>query len=189
MLFRSLGGSIATAGGLIFIAATNDSRFRAFESRGGKMLWEARLEASGHTIPITYMGRDGRQFVALTAGGGGGYFGGPVSNSLVAFALPELPRKPLPPSVAKAVAAGAASRRGTPEVGAFQPLSLPAGGSRALVEKTCGTGCHSIEVVTSQRMSGEQWNSVVRTMIARGARATDAEAAALVEYLSKTLAR
>src|ERR1039457_2587241 len=57
----NLGGSIATAGGLVFIGATNDSRFRAFDSRTGKLLWEVKLEASGHTIPITYMGRDQRQ--------------------------------------------------------------------------------------------------------------------------------
>ena len=64
-----LGGSIATAGGLVFIGATNDARFRAFDSKAGKVLWEAKLEANGHTSPITYMGRDGRQYVALMAGG------------------------------------------------------------------------------------------------------------------------
>ncbi|HXK02823.1 MAG TPA: pyrroloquinoline quinone-dependent dehydrogenase [Verrucomicrobiae bacterium] len=84
----NLGGSIATAGGLVFIAATTDSRIRAFDSRTGKVLWEAKLEAGGHTIPITYMGRDGRQYVALTAGGST-YFGGPLSNGVAAFALPD----------------------------------------------------------------------------------------------------
>ena len=185
----NLGGSIATAGGVVFIGATSDSRFRAFESRTGKLLWEAKLEASGHTVPITYMGRDGRQYVALNAAGGGGYFGGPVSNTLVAFALPDIPRKPLPASVAKAVAAGGAARRGVPQVGAFQPLALPAGGAKALLEKTCGTGCHAIEVVTSQRMNAGQWNSVVRSMVARGAQASEAEIEAIVEYLGRTLAR
>jgi quinoprotein glucose dehydrogenase len=72
----SLGGSIATAGGLVFIGATNDSRFRAFDSKTGKVLWEVKLEASAHTSPITYMGRDGRQYVALMASGGGGFLGG-----------------------------------------------------------------------------------------------------------------
>jgi glucose dehydrogenase len=183
----NLGGSIATAGGLVFIGATNDSRFRAFDSRTGKLLWETKLEASGHTSPITYVGRDGRQYVALMAAGGGAFLDGGLSNSLVAFALPDVPRKPLPPSVAKAVAAAAAARRGLPQVGAFAPVVLPAGGAKALVEKTCGTGCHSVEVVTSQRMNEKEWNAVVQSMVARGAQASDAEVKVIVEYLAKTL--
>ncbi len=183
----NLGGSIATAGGLVFIGASNDSRFHAFDSRTGRLLWEAKVEASGHTSPVTYMGRDGRQYVALMAAGGGAFLGGGISNSLVAFALPDVPRKPLPASVAKAVAAAAAAARGVPKVGAFAPVPLPAGGAKALVEKTCGTGCHAVEVVTSQRMSESQWNAVVQAMLARGARASDAEVKVIVEYLGKTL--
>jgi len=173
----------------VFIGATNDSRFRAFDSRTGKLLWETRLEASGHTSPITYMGRDGRQYVALMAEGGGGYLDGGLSNSLVAFALPDAIRKPLPASVSKAVAAAAEARRGMPEVGAFRPVVLPAGGAKALVEKTCGTGCHSVEVVTSQRLNTAEWTAVVQNMMAHGAQASDAEANTIVEYLAKTLGR
>ena len=66
---------------------------------------------------------------------------------------------------------------------------LPAGGAKALVEKTCGTGCHPVEVVTSQRMSAQDWNAVVTNMVARGATASDAEAKAIVDYLAKTLGR
>src|SRR5580698_8749156 len=69
------GGSIATAGGLVFIAGTNDRRFRAFESRTGKVLWETKLDAEGHTNPMTYLGRDGKQYVVI------------VSSGLNAFAL------------------------------------------------------------------------------------------------------
>jgi len=185
----NLGGSIATAGGVVFIGATNDSRFRAFDSKTGKLLWETKLEASGHTIPITYMGRDGRQYVALLAAGGGGFLGGGLSNSLVAFALPDVRRNPLPASVAKAVAAAAAARRGLPKVGAYAPVELPAGGAKALVEKKCGTACHSVEVVTSQRMKEADWNSIVQAMVARGAHASDAEVKVIVEYLAKTLQR
>jgi quinoprotein glucose dehydrogenase len=185
----NLGGSIATAGGLVFIGATNDSRFRAFDSKTGKLLWETKLEASGHSSPITYMGRDGRQYIAIMAAGGGAFLGGGFSNTLVAFALPETPRKPLPVSVAKAIAASNAARRGTPQVGTFAPVELPAGGAKALVEKTCGTGCHSVEVVTSQRMSASEWNSVVQSMVARGAPASDAEIKAIVDYLAKTVGR
>jgi quinoprotein glucose dehydrogenase len=86
----NLGGSIVTASGLVFIGATNDRRFRAFDARSGKELWIAELDASGNAIPITYQGVDGRQYVVIAAGGGG-HIGGnrPVSDSLVAFALPR----------------------------------------------------------------------------------------------------
>jgi len=185
----NLGGSIATAGGLVFIGATNDSRFRAFESKTGKLLWETKLEASGHTSPITYMGRDGRQYVALMAEGGGAFLGGGFSNSLVAFALPDVSRKPLPVSVSKVVAAAATARRGMPKVGAYAPVELPKGGAKVLVEKTCGTGCHSVEVVTSQRMNEKEWNAVVQSMVARGAQASDAEVKVIVDYLARTLGK
>jgi quinoprotein glucose dehydrogenase len=185
----NLGGSIATGGGLVFIGATIDAGFRAFDSKGGKVLWETKLEANGHSTPLTYMGRDGRQYVALMAAGGGAFFGGPVSNTLVAFALPDVPRKPLPVAVTKAVAAAAAARSGLPKVGAFIPAVLPAGGAKALVDKTCGTGCHAVEVVTSQRMSAADWNAVVQNMVARGATASEGEVKAIVDYLGKTLGR
>jgi glucose dehydrogenase len=185
----NMGGSIATGGGLVFIGATNDSRFRAFASRTGKLLWETKMEASGHSSPITYLGRDGRQYVAIMAQGGGGYLGGGSSNTLVAFALPDVPRKPLPASVTKAAAAAAAARRGQPAVGAFAPLVLPPDAAKALVEKTCATGCHSIEVVTSQRMNKADWTAIVQSMKARGAQASDAEVNAIVDYLAKTLGR
>ena len=54
------------------------------------------------------------------------------------------------------------------------------------MERRCGTGCHSVDVVTSQRMNSEQWNAIVQIMIARGARASDAEAKAIADYLAKT---
>jgi glucose dehydrogenase len=63
------GGSIATAGGLVFIAGTNDKRFRAFESRTGKLVWETRLDAEGHTNPMTYVGRNGKQYVVIMSSG------------------------------------------------------------------------------------------------------------------------
>ncbi len=185
----NLGGSIATAGGLVFIGATNDSRIRAFDSASGKLLWEAVLEASAHTNPITYMGRDDRQYVAIMASGGGGFLGGGTSNTLVAFALPDVPRKPLPVEVSKAVAEAAAARHDQPKVGAYAPVELPKGGEKALLEKTCGTSCHSIEVVTSQRMKPADWSSVVQNMVARGAEASDAQAKSIADYLGKTLGR
>lgn len=64
------GGPIATAGGLVFIGASQDARFRAFDARTGKVLWVAGLTENGRTVPITYQGKSGRQFVAIMAGGG-----------------------------------------------------------------------------------------------------------------------
>lgn len=180
----NLGGSIATAGGIIFIAATNDSRFRAFDSKTGKLLWEVKLEASGHTSPITYMGRDGRQYVALMASGGGGYLGGGLSNSLVAFALPDVPRKPLPAAVTEAVAAAAAAS-GAPKAGPSGAVPATAAGVKSLVENTCGTSCHTLDVLTSQRTDEKGWNAIVQNMVARGAKASDAQVKAIVEYLAK----
>jgi quinoprotein glucose dehydrogenase len=85
----NLGGSVATASGLLFIGATADRRFRAFDSRTGKQLWVAELAASAHATPITYMGKkSGKQFVVIAAGGGG-YFRGKTSDEVVAFALPD----------------------------------------------------------------------------------------------------
>jgi quinoprotein glucose dehydrogenase len=86
----NLGGPIATAGGLVFIGATNDRRFRAFSSRTGAELWAARLELSAHAVPITYLGSDGKQYVAIVAAGAGAIDGAetPDAQALVAFALP-----------------------------------------------------------------------------------------------------
>ena len=80
---------MVTDGGVVFIGATIDSRFRAFDTRTGEELWGSDLEASAHATPITYTGkRSGKQFVVIAAGGGG-YFRGKVSDVLAAFALPD----------------------------------------------------------------------------------------------------
>jgi len=63
------GGPIATAGGLVFIAGTNDKRFRAFDSKSGKVLWEAKMDAEGHTSPMTYLGKNGKQYVVVVSSG------------------------------------------------------------------------------------------------------------------------
>jgi quinoprotein glucose dehydrogenase len=78
-----------TAGGLVFIGATIDRHFRAFDVKTGEELWATELEASAHATPMTYLGKKGgKQFVVIAAGGGG-YFRGRVSDILAAFALPN----------------------------------------------------------------------------------------------------
>jgi len=86
----NLGGSIATAGGVLFIAATADGKFRAFESRTGKELWVTKLDSVGNATPITYRGSNGKQYVAIVAGGPGHLRGSPIppSDVVIAFALP-----------------------------------------------------------------------------------------------------
>ena len=83
-----LGGAITTASGLTFVAATDDARFRAFETRTGKQVWETRLPASGYATPVTYEAK-GRQYLAIMATGGS-QIGAPLlSDTLVVFALPK----------------------------------------------------------------------------------------------------
>lgn len=80
------GGPIITAGGLIFIGASLDSRLRAFDLATGKEVWSASTPAPATATPMTYMA-GGRQFVVVAAGGHGA-FGTQLSDAIVAFALP-----------------------------------------------------------------------------------------------------
>lgn len=84
----NLGGSIVTAGGVVFIGATDDGRFRAYDAKSGKELWATKLSAPNHSVPITYVGRDGRQYVVLPATGGSFLEDPATDDALVAYALP-----------------------------------------------------------------------------------------------------
>lgn len=83
---ENFGGSIVTGGGLVLIGGSKDEKFRAFDKRTGKILWETRLPAGGYATPSTYM-VDGRQFVVIAACGGGKP-GTKSGDTFVAFALP-----------------------------------------------------------------------------------------------------
>ena len=80
----NLGGPIITAGRLVFLAATLDRTFRAFDLDSGKELWKAPLPAGGRATPMTYEA-GGRQFVVIAAGGGNEFGFG---DAIVAYALP-----------------------------------------------------------------------------------------------------
>ncbi|MFC0204648.1 outer membrane protein assembly factor BamB family protein [Novosphingobium soli] len=84
----NFGGALATAGGLVFIAASQDRRLHAYDIGNGHELWSARLPAVGAAMPITYVSPRGRQYVVIAAGG---HFAipGPRANAVVAYALPE----------------------------------------------------------------------------------------------------
>ena len=85
----NLGGPIATAGGLVFIAAAMDDYLRAFDVETGEELWKGRLPAGGQATPMTYrLGPTGKQYVVIAAGGHGG-LGTTLGDHVVAFALPD----------------------------------------------------------------------------------------------------
>ena len=84
---ENFGGTIVTAGGLVFIGGAKDEKFHAYDKSTGKLLWEHQMKAGGYATPCTYMA-NGRQYVCIAAGGGGK----PRTksgDSFVAFALPE----------------------------------------------------------------------------------------------------
>jgi quinoprotein glucose dehydrogenase len=83
---ENYGGPIVTAGGLVFVGATKDERFRAFDKRTGELLWETALPAGGYATPATYE-KGGRQYVVIAAGGG--KMGTRSGDAYVAFALPD----------------------------------------------------------------------------------------------------
>ena len=74
---NNAGGSVATAGGVLFIGASQDKMFRAFESKTGKELWSTELAANAGATPVTYLGKNGKQYVAIVTG-----------SQLVTFTLP-----------------------------------------------------------------------------------------------------
>ncbi len=91
----NFGGAVATAGGVIFVAATADEKIRAFEKHSGRVLWEHQLPAGGYATPSTYM-IGGRQYVAIAAGGSGKN-ATKSGDSIIAFALPQAEEDRRPP--------------------------------------------------------------------------------------------
>jgi quinoprotein glucose dehydrogenase len=177
---------MATAGGLVFVAATNDSMFRAFDSKTGEMVWSARLDASGNATPISWQGRDGKQYVAIVAGGPAhlrnvGDTTNDSGDSLIAFALSKhavvtraAPMRPA--SVSGRVAAATVSGE------------LPNGAGKDVVVRICGA-CHGTGTFANNRMSAAEWQKVVDDMAARGARGSAEEFHEVVDYLGTNLGR
>jgi quinoprotein glucose dehydrogenase len=89
----NIGGSIVTAGGLIFIGAAADDYLRAFDIETGEELWKGRLPAGGQATPMTYA-LGGRQFIVIAAGGHGG-LGTTPGDYVVAFSLPPADGSPV----------------------------------------------------------------------------------------------
>jgi len=84
----NIGGPMVTQSGVLFVGASIDRYFRAFDSSTGALLWETELDAAAHSVPMTFLGKDGRQYVVVAAGGGS-FLGSAPGRHIVAFALPR----------------------------------------------------------------------------------------------------
>ena len=83
---ENYGGPVVTGGGLIFIGASKDEHFRAFDKHTGEEVWKYKLPAGGYATPAVYE-VNGRQYVVIACGGG--KMGTPSGDSYIAFALPD----------------------------------------------------------------------------------------------------
>ena len=201
------------ASGLIFIGATDDARFRAFETKTGKEIWTVKLPASAEATPITYRGANGKQYVAVVATGGGLIGAQLASDSVIAYALPlsgamstmRRFRKPrgrrcgAVPLAFLALAgvgllADAANAAQAPaaQTPAAQPpvpappagaSALPPGPGRDVVMRVC-SACHSPEIIATQRHDAQGWAEVVQLMASRGANASEDEFNEIIDYLA-----
>ena len=89
----NLGGTLSTGGDLVFVGATCDQKFRAFDASTGKVLWQTGLPASAFAAAETYMWK-GRQYIVIAACGGGfgkafGMDHGAVGDSVLCYAIPK----------------------------------------------------------------------------------------------------
>jgi glucose dehydrogenase/cytochrome c5 len=186
----NLGGPIATASGLVFIGATKDARFRAYDAKTGKELWYTQLEAAGGATPMTFMGRNGIQYVVIAAGGPGDTDRGgseTYPQKLVAFALGDRVQTMTAPA-----AALAAAHANTPPAAASRPQTLATPVSaerleqgRQLTEKFCTT-CHGMESETAGGKTADGWKATVEAMVGMGAEADEEQARIITDYLSHT---
>lgn len=193
-----LGGPIVTAGGVTFIGATDDARFRAFDTKSGREIWTYHLPASAESIPITYTDSHGKQYVAVVATGGGLVRAPLLSDELIAFKLDDgtgggpnvVQASPSRVgSQASAVAPAPAATYQSPDpveraLLARQAASMPPGPGRDVTIRACST-CHDLNMVTNQRLSPQEWTDVVQTMAAKGAAATPAELREIQRYLAR----
>jgi glucose dehydrogenase len=180
----NLGGPIATAGGLVFIGASKDRRFRAFDATTGKELWYVELEAQAAATPMTFMGKDGKQYVVVAAGGPGDTDRGGTEQypqKLVAFALGD--RATTSTSAATAAPAALAAKPGSAPT-LVQMSSQAFAQARVVTERVCTT-CHGLQAETASGGTPERWKAVVDQMIGMGATATSDEAKMIVDYLSQ----
>ncbi len=188
----NMGGSIVTAGGLVFIGATTDSKFRAFDSRTGKELWVTRLDATADTVPITYQGRNGKQYVVIAAGGTNRFrmlakTADETADSLIAFALPDGPGTPVRETTQMRPRIPVPNRLSEAELKA-NGAPLPEGTGKDLVTRMC-TSCHGTAVFSRLRMGRVGWEDEVAAMVERGAAGTEREIRIVTDYMVKNFGK
>lgn len=183
-----LGGAIVTASGLIFIGATDDARFRAFDEATGKEIWTVKLPAAAESTPITYADAGGNQYVAVVATGGG-LIGAPLlSDAVVAYSLSgsNIVSAASPKRLPTQFTSG---KRLIPEpLTAAQAALFPPGPGRETMLRVC-SDCHSPVSSAYRRMGAKEWNDLVQNMAARGAVATDEEFDEISAYLARSFSR
>jgi quinoprotein glucose dehydrogenase len=180
-----LGGAIVTAGGLTFVGATDDARFRAFETKTGKEIWTVKLPASAESTPITYADAKGQQYIAVVATGGLLIGAALAGDSVVVFSLTG--------ESTDTLAAMAKPQNAAPVANAVvsvpsAPTHLPPGPGHDLTVRVC-SACHSPDLAAGQHLSAQEWNSLVQNMSARGAVATAEEFDQITDYLAKSFPR
>jgi quinoprotein glucose dehydrogenase len=195
-----LGGPIVTAGGLTFIGATDDARFRAFETKTGQELWTYHLPASAESIPITYTDEHGKQYVAIVATGGGLLRAPLLSDELIAFKLddgagekPNVVQASPNPATSESLAATSGvpwtvQDPRTKSIFRRQAALMPLGSGRDLTIRACSS-CHDLNTFTNQRLTPQEWTNVVQTMSAKGTRATSSELKIIQSYLAHAFPR
>jgi quinoprotein glucose dehydrogenase len=182
-----LGGAIVTAGGLIFVGATDDARFRAFDTKTGKELWTVKLPASAEATPISYADAKGQQYIAVVATGGFGIGAALASDSLVVFSLNGSESVDTLTQAQSQPEKIAPAANAAPTVPSAQN-HLPPGPGHDLMVRVC-SACHSPEIAANQHLSAQEWNSLVQNMSARGAVATDEEFDQITDYLARSFPR
>ncbi len=189
-----LGGAIITASGLVFIGATDDARFRAFDEATGKEIWTVKLPAAAESTPITYADPRGNQFVAVVATGGG-LIGAPLaSDAVIAYSLSgtksvsSVLDSNSPAASATPPGSADSERYAAAQSTSAQASVFPPGPGRELMLRVC-SGCHSANVSASRRMDAQEWNALVQAMAGRGAVATDEEFDEISGYLARSFPR
>jgi quinoprotein glucose dehydrogenase len=177
------GGSTSTAGGLVFTGVSYDGKFRAFDSRTGEELWTYYMGADSNSVPISYLGKDGKQYVAVFASAGD--HKPQLPGTLFVFALspngqPTTTQRTNLPS-ALPVAGNAAPA----PAAAGKNIALPGESGKAVMERMC-TPCHGIENIVRSRKTAKEWGDVVDDMVSRGAQGTNAEVDQVIDYLTKS---
>jgi quinoprotein glucose dehydrogenase len=185
----SLAGSLATAGGLVFIGATGlgyigataeQPVFRAFDSRTGVELWSVRMSSPAESSPMSFVGKSGRQYIVVASSGSIRPDG---EVALIAFALPragdppvDLKPAPLPEPSSLPPTPAAASNAIVPAE------ELPAGSGREDLVNACGS-CHALSAVTVRPRSSQEWTAQIEQMRQHGAKVDDAAAVRIRDYL------